>query len=408
MNLKIQIAKKRKINNGFIDFISKEILLVILLFIFLSGVFGTFGIYFALLLFPLMAFKIRFEYFIDQSFIWILIFSVSYAIFSTLNGFNENARGNLFFFAVYPPLLYIIGRYLMYKWQSQSYFLFLLLVASFAVPTIIDVFRDIIINGFISTSRNLPDEAGIIMSATARGAKVSLSLAALALILSPVINIKERKYQILFVVLGILSLITTLHLLNRTGIVIITLAVLLVILKNIRVYTIKTIIYILLLSSVVIGFFLYPLIKKSDVVESYSKREDSSESGTLSAGGRTVFWIAAIDSLVSRPINGGYASPKKRNYSHNLWLDVVAVAGTIPFLALIVATIINLRKNYYLIRSSTNISRFFVSIIIVLNVGYLLTCMVEPILEGNFIYVFSYFYFWGMTGSLYKKDANTR
>lgn len=387
---------------SFWKFLSKEIVLLILIFVVLSKLPDVQGSYYGLLLFPVMYFKPNIKFYIDQNFILILIFSVLYSVFSTVNGFNETAKGYIVFYAIYPPLFYIIGSYLMQQWSSQRYVLFLFLISSFALPTIIITFQDILISGFVSPSRRLEGINNINLSATLRGANVSLAIAVIAVIFSPVKNSKERWYQIVFVTMGLLGLITALHLVNRTAIVIIVVTIALVVIKNLSTYNFKSLFYVIIFLSIVVGAVLYPLIKNSVVIEAYMNRVDDDQSNNLNAGGRTQQWGKGIDALFDQSKGGGGYKYGVRDYAHNFWLDVNEVAGIFPFLVLLILTVINFKSNFFLIKSPYIKSKFLVSLIIVLNVGFFLTCFVEPIMEANFFYVCGYFCFWGMTNIVYQ------
>ncbi len=386
--------------NSLFKLIKKEWLLLLFLFLLLSGVRQVFG----LILIIILLIKTRFNFTTDRSFYLLVFFSFLYAVITTVHGLNENPAIQLIMYSLYPPFFYILGRYLMDKWQTHSYFLIIFVVVSLALPGIIEVFQDIISNGFISVTRNIELDEEKDYASTLRGAKVSLGVASFALILSPVVNLKEKIYKLLLSIIGIISVMTVMHQLSRTGIVITLVTLLSVALFNFHYYSKKKIIIVLLLL-LSAGYVLSPVFKEFKAVEAYLDREDQHEGfEAKTAGGRFERWTDGLNALFTKPFGGGVFRDGERFYAHNTWLDVAEMGGILPFLALMVLTVINLKKSYAIIRYSAYLPRFLVNLILVINIGFFLTCFVEPMFEGNFIYVSLYFCFWGMISVLYRDD----
>lgn len=391
---------RRNINQQFV-FLRKEFFLIVLLFIVLSGIIGVTGYYIGFLMLPIILFKYRIK--IDKELIWLLLFSFSYSLITTLQGLNVDAMGNMLFFSIYPPLFYLIGKYLISEWPYQKYFLLLYLAFSLSFLTLISVYYDIFNNGFLNLSRRITDVRFLNnITATLHGANVSLLVASVALIFAIIKKTVERNYKIIFVFFGVLSFISILHLNNRTGIVILGFSLILILIVNLKNYTIKRFLIIFMMLSIV-SYFIYPLIYNTNIIDVYSSKMLDPDKGISTIGARDVRWVSGVKSLFNQPFGGGVYEGGVRYYAHNLWLDIAEMGGIIPFIAILIFTFHNVKENLYIVRNRKLISSFYVSVILVFNAGFLLTCFVEPMMEGRFIYVCGMFYFWGITTVSYQR-----
>lgn len=383
---------------------NKMLITIIILFFSISN---TSIYYFSLILLPLLLLKNNISKYIDECFLFLCVFSLLYAITTTMHGFNSNSNGNLIFYSIYPPLFYITGRYLTNVNSTRIYALLLLTVFLIGISTIYLVINDIQSNQFINIQRSI--EIGNntkASSATLLGALVSLCVASIGLIFSHTSNNSEKVYKIIFVILGILGCMCVIHLVNRTGLVLAVISCFAVIFKNIKYFKSPKIVISIILILIVLSYLVYPILESTNAINVYQNREQDQEFGISSAGGRTERWMDGLSHIFTSPMGGGrFESGYISEYAHNLWLDVSGMAGVFPFFALIVGTVIVLKRNYYLIIKS-NLSPFFSSLILVCNIGFFLTCFVEPILEGSFTYTVCYFFFWGITSELYFKTKN--
>ena len=391
----------RYILSDFWGLLKKEPLITFLFIFLCSGIAYTLSMYATILLFPILLYKGRIGLYIDNLFIFICFYSFLYALFSSLNGFYDEAHGNIIFQSCYPPLFYLLGRWLVKKRTQYIYMVFLLMTVLVAVPVIIDVIRDINENQFINPLRQILDKNGTMnSSATLLGIKVSLSIACVGLLLSPVLDKRESAYKYVFILFSLLSLMCVIHLINRTGIILASISLFAIMLFNMRRIPVFSVICSIVL---LIGIFLF-LQSKIDfgnkVEQSYENR-DEGESTVSSAGGRTWRWKAGVEDLYLYPL--GYSNDETRTtYAHNYWLDTSATAGVLPFIFLILLTILYLKRNYFLVkRMRQGLLR---SLVIVCNVGFFLTCFVEPAMEGFMLYIFLFFFFIGITSQMYFDD----
>ena len=388
----------RYILSDFWGLLKKEPLITFLFIFLCSGIAYTLSMYATILLFPILLYKGRIGLYIDNLFIFICFYSFLYALFSSLNGFYDEAHGNIIFQSCYPPLFYLLGRWLVKKRTQYIYMVFLLMTVLVAVPVIIDVIRDINENQFINPLRQILDKNGIMnSSATLLGIKVSLSVVCLGLLFSPVLDKRESAYKYVFILFSLLALMCVIHLINRTGIILAFISLFCILLFNAKRMPILSILCSAMLL-ITVFVFLQSTINFSDKVEQSYENRDEGESSVSSAGGRTWRWKKGIEDLYLYPL--GYSNNGTRTtYAHNYWLDTSATAGIFPFVFLLILTILYLKRNYLLVKKMKQ--SLLRSLVIVCNLGFFLTCFVEPAMEGFMLYVFLFFFFIGITSQLY-------
>jgi len=379
----------RKLYLDFISLFRKEPLIVaILCWLLFSG--STLSTYATLALIPYMLLGTQTKRYIDGLFFCILIYSVTYALFTSVNGWYVGAKGNIVFQSLYPPLFYLLGRLMANKYSQYIYMIFVLLVGLMATFVSVEVINDIATNQFINPLRQM--ESG--HSATYLGIKVSLSVVCISTLFSKINNSHERVYQIVFLVCSFWGLMCVIHLVNRTGLVLAAAAIICVLLLNIKQMKAGEILVMLLFTGVIIFY----IINKADlfeVTEAYAARNDDASS-VSSMGGRHSLWISGIESLYLNPL--GTDASEKMRYAHNYWLDTARTAGLFPFIFLIILTIWHIKESVALIRKLN--AGLLKTLLIACNVGFLLTFWVEPVMEGFMTYVFVFFMFMGITVQL--------
>jgi hypothetical protein len=390
-----------KKNYSISSFLHKEWFFLLILIIFFSSLLGTFGSYLGLLLVPIIIKKTNIFNNIDSSFIWLFFFSVTYVFSLYANDLFGDAEGYILFYLIYPCVFYVIGKYLMTKWYNQKYLIFFSIILAFALPSIIIVFFDIINNGYINSERQIENDKGEFLSATLHGVKFSLGISCIGLIFSPTKNIIEKKYRFIFIFFGFICLICNIHFLNRTGLVIMGIAILIVlVLRDLYFGFKKNLIVLFLISVVLIGS--YSSLSNSKILEGFNDRQEEQKYESI-GGGRGSRWSQGIDFILQNPLGGGDYIYGYRYYAHNFWLDVGEMGGIIPLIPLVFFNLLNLRKLVIVVQRLSHKSFFLSALLVVINLGFMLTFFVEPIFEGNSQYVFAYFMFMGMSSIFYKK-----
>jgi hypothetical protein len=388
---------------SFYTFFLKEWFFLLILMIFFSNLLGTLGMYLGLLLVPLTMNRAKFPFYIDSSFIYLFLFSITYVISLYANDLFGEAKGYIIFYLIYPCVFYVIGRNLITKWYDQKYLILLLVIFSFAIPSIVIIFEDIIENGYINSSRLIETKDGEFLAATLHGVNLSLGISCIGLLFAPTKNIIEKKYRFIFILFGFICLICNIHFINRTGVVIMGLSVFTVyIFKTVYFGFKKNLIVLFLISIVLIGS--YTSLSNSKILIGFNDRQEEQKYESI-GGGRGSRWSQGVDVIFKNPLGGGDFIYGERYYAHNFWLDVGEMGGVIPLIPLILFTVLNLRKFITVIKRTFSQSFFFGSLLFLINLGFMLTFFVEPILEGNSQYVFAYFMFVGMTSMVNKKTS---
>ena len=284
-----------------------------------------------------------------------------------------------------PVCYYVFGNLVVdyYNRTRKNYLSFLLLTAFFfGAYFYLWTVRDIIeTNSLVSPQRWLIIGATQ-HTATHIGTNVSIGLVGLSAF-AVIRGNKTLKWG--FLAVGLLSLLSVIHMVNRSGIIIALLCLIVVLFfyyKDTRHF--KNFI-LSMLSIVVISIALYTIfLSNSDfqsVVEAYSEREMGAEDASiLEGGGRTVRWSDAISNIPSHPF-GWESSSGGYTYAHNMWLDVAKDAGWIPFVLLI---IISVRIISGILKLQKIECSSLICILLGINVCMFSSAFVEPVLGGMF------------------------
>lgn len=295
---------------------------------------------------------------------------------------------------------YIFGKYVVaYYGERETGILRFLLLTVFFFGSYFYYWtiKDITETGqIISLNRWLTIE-GEKAGATLIGTNVSLGLGGLAIFF--VIRTKWVRWSFLF--LWFLSLLSTIHMINRSGIIIsiVCLAIVLIFYFRKSKHLMKVIFII------AVSFAIYLLISSNSevqtVLDAYENREMGGDESTLTeGGGRTNRWMDGLMNIPTHPF-GWDKSKMGYNYVHNMWIDVAKQAGWIPFLLLCIITfkiINNIRS--LILRIHTPLSYTLLA----LNICIFLAALVEPIIGG--VFFGCYCLIWGIGESylgLYSK-----
>ena len=377
----------------FVDLFKREPLILFLLSWFLLAG-STLSTYAVLILVPYVLTHEDMSKEIDGLFLLILLYSGTAALYTYLNGYYEGVLGNLFFESLYPPLFYILGKWLIKTNEIDSiYWIFLIIIGFIAIPVFIEVINDIKTNQFINTSRLIERSDGsTASSATNLGIRVSLAVASAGVIVGKCNSSKERFFTIVFLLLSILGITCVFHLVNRTGIIVICVSIIVIFLLNIKALS-KINIVIGGFSLIILSVLYIPKMHFfSEVDNAYQQRIDNGDNSVTTAGGRTDLWMMGVENLYKKPF--GLAKSERLHYSHNYWLDTNMRGGLFAFIFLLIITIKHVLNSVYVIREFR--PSLLRTLVITCNVGFFLTGAVEPIMEGFMAYVFLLFFFMGM------------
>lgn len=329
----------------------------------------------------------------------LLLYGLSLAVIMTIKGVYDIS-------SVVDSILsqvcyYIFGKMVVdyYAQQRKNPLVFLLLMAFFFgayfyLWTIIDVIGT---NSLVSPQRWLVVE-GTQHTATHIGTNVSIGLVGLSAF-AVIRNNKIIKWC--FLTIGLLSLLSVIHMVNRSGVVIAFLSIIIVLFFYYKKTSHFKTFVISALSVLILSIALYAIALSNDtfqlVVEAYAEREtDVDESALLQGGGRTIRWADALSNIPTHPF-GWESSSKGYNYAHNMWLDVAKDAGWLPFVLLIVITfriisgVLKLQK-----KECSSLTCTLLGI----NVCMFSSAFVEPVLGGMFFSC--YCVIWGFQERYYS------
>ena len=341
----------------------------------------------------------------------LLAFSILYCLMLVLDGKLKIMSTAMIFYLLSPIMFYCFGGSVMDKLrQPNSIVVFLLLTTLlFALNLYISIFLDIQENGFINVFRQVK-VLGMIVESNKSGALAATLLglnASLGFVGLSIFAYCRKKLnlwvKVLFLILTILSLITVIHLVNRTGLVVLVLCFVAVTLYNMK-RNFWRVLGVLAIGAIVVYFaYSFGWIDE-EILQVYEAREEQGHR-ISEGGGRVARWTDAIELLFEHP--WGYSDLRgvKVHHAHNLWLDVGRVAGVLPFVALLIVTI-SYGINFLKLLSKND--GFLCSIFLAYNVVFFLSCMVEPIMEGFPLYFYLYMMLWGMQRQYLKMLANDR
>ena len=114
-------------------------------------------------------------------------------------------------------------------------------------------------------------------------------------------------------------------------------------------------------------------------------------------------WSQALQGVYKNP-SGGKQTLLSLKYAHNIWLDVGYTAGIVPFVILIIFTLITIK--YYLdIINSSYVSMYSKYLVTTMLSAFLLTFMVEPVMEANYLFFGAFCLFSGILNAITKQNG---
>lgn len=376
----------------FFSILKKNSFTFILYFLVLFfSLWANYSIYITVLFGFYVIFKVNILKYQDVTSLCLLFFSL---IYCSLYIYNVVSWTIFISYLLCPTMFYLFGKYIIDKLCNIDNIIIFWCFSILAFSAILYLSALIDINqiGFINVTRHFDiygAENNTSLSATLYGMIASLGLMGL-----PYFFVKQNsniiKYT--YLSLSLLSLITVIHLVNRTGLVVFVgcfVAMSCYIFRK----KIPTLIFTYVIIAIIIVLLIHTGIIDQSIVEAYQNR-DVDNGSVNSAGGRTDLWSLALNNLFKYPfgwLDTGGA------YSHNLWLDIARVSGIIPFTIFLVVSISIYRKLFKLLMVK---EEDIVSLFIGLHICFFLTSFVEPVIEAIPLYFYLYMMLWGMQNRL--------
>lgn len=386
-----------KNDNSEISFFKEAIILIVIALILLN-LFDS-AIYWCYLLIPVFIFILSSNSsLIDKNFTSLLVFSILYPLLLLLYQIKV-ANSILLGYFLFPPIFYLLGKYLVHGHSNKLtiYFLLFFTTILFSILPFSANMISIIENGFM-TQRNINlfwEDEGTLTHATNIGSYFAFNLALLPAVFSQSNSSKVRKYKILALILFIISLIATFNMSNRTGILImmVSLLVSIMITDNRR----KYIILIFLLIIIVTIFYINDILNIRTWFR-YTHYFDRITGTNFTEESRLVIWKRALSGFSLYPF-GNIDYKIGASYAHNLWLDTARKSGIITLIPLLYVTFLNI--HYYLkVILNKSHDEFLRLLITGFGVAFYITFFVEPILDGLYILFFLYCFYFGILAGI--------
>lgn len=320
----------------------------------------------------------------------LLFFSVFYAGIVLYKGDNP---GWSFIFSMLfaPTAFYRLGCFLMKhiqdKMQRQKMLIYI--IGFYLLPLFLLTAQDMALTGLINDSRQMLLDLGEddSMNATLYGLMASTGIGFIGTIF---IKQQNKWVKMGLILVAALSLLSVIHLVNRTGLVICVACLFVGFALSTKMNVSKML--PILLAFIVVGVFLSESgIFGSDVSEAYADRDDmADDANSANAGGRTELWLDAIGNLFISPLGW-----KLESYAHNLWLDIARVGGWLAFFPFVKATVSYMMKVKTILRKGGENGTLM--LLLSVNVAMLLNAAVEPVIDGSPLFFSLLMMIWGMT-----------
>ena len=327
----------------------------------------------------------------------LLLFSIMYSGTSFINSTVSTNFENIGYL-VCPLAFYVFGKRIVQVTESNRQLLSLLLLIVFlsSVDLYILIIRDVQEFGLINVYRSIGGEGSdnSVATATLLGLVASLGFGGLSYCLMETKPLRSWISWI-FIFCTILSLLSVIHLLNRTGIVVCASVVICVLLYKVN-GSIKQVIPALIFLLVIYLILSQLGIINNEVLDAYEAR-NLGEEGTGSANGRFDRWIDACTLMFQHPT--GWSKMQGALYCHSLWFDVARVTGILPFSLLLYMSFKGALFTKRLIAYKSNI---VVGVFLGFTVCMYLSAAMEPVLEGASSYFYLMCLFWGLQNEYYN------
>lgn len=325
----------------------------------------------------------------DKIVFLLLLFGFFYVIISPHFDF-ENAVRVLFG----PSLFYIYGRLSVARTkynQNHIQKMILMMIVCISFPVWWAVISNMLAGNIISTTsaegaRWLTTWGQSKMAAaTTYGLIASFGLCGFGYFIAS----KDKFSRIdpwLFLISASCSFLISTYLINRSGIVVLGIATIVALIYGLQNNKNRTT-FTFIIAAVVLLVFLSQWSGFSIVEDAYSERE------SIASGGDRIWrWVDAFGRLFTNPF--GWSTEKSLYiYVHNMWLDVARVAGILPFIALVIATIFSIKTNLSLFKNKGNDLNL---LLITLYSAVFSAYMIEPVLEANTFYLMIFTWIWGV------------
>lgn len=328
----------------------------------------------------------------------IFLFTISYFIIR----YNYQTAGmnSILVFLIGPIACFAIGYFIINKNNKVFEKTMLAAILGLFIHGFLNMIKYFQVYGFnsIEGTRAIPDIwTGISIAATLQGTYFSIIS---SLLFYSIFLKRQRAFIIsnILIVCIIFSLISSFILGNRTMIFILIISfivnfLIFIFLNKMKIKELAKVGSLVAILFLIV-FFVYINnvfgLKEFLLNSTWYQRTESS---SIVEDSRFVFFQIAISQMFDFPF-GGYKMSFM--YAHNLWLDVLHATGLIPFFFLLLYTLVSIQNLLGFIKIS-HISIDKKLFVVSIYLGFFLTFMVEPILEGVPFLFLIFILFNGMT-----------
>lgn len=333
----------------------------------------------------------------DRNCLWFLLFSFSYTSLLYYNGLSPSNFESLTYLLC-PCVFYLFGKNISSLFNERTITVFWL--NSIFCATIVLVFSNImdaLVTGIVNTTRVVLIDEDLTRGATIQGIVAAIGLSGVSYLFS--YKFEHKFITCLYFFVFSSSLFCVIHLVNRTGLYVSILTMIVVYLYMSRKGLTSIIFPILFLWIIFYVLVEYNFIDQ-DIISAYDSRESDVDYSSSTAGKRTIIWDKNISRIWEYPF-GWRSEILSSGYAHNLWIDVARETGLIPFGLLVFITVYFIRRTKALIEYP--VEKFNGFLIGTISC-FLIQSFVEPIIEAqaNFFYLLCLL--WGIQEMLLLKN----
>lgn len=313
---------------------------------------------------------------LDRKSLAIVAYCVLYLIFSSINGVPYQLHA-LALYGICPIVFYQYGKDIAKRWDSENKHMifWIIIVFCYCVDIFLICGHNILSTGeLINLRREFSFDKTDAESVSATLIGLSMDIGMIGLPMSLIV--KDKKVKLAFFILFLGSLIVTLHLLNRTGLVVMVLCAVSLVLFRSRKDRKLLLISIAAILCLALALWYFDVLNK-DLIEYYTAR--NKDLSTM--GDRTGRWASAVSNLLVHPFGWiNYENHIRTFYVHNMWLDVARVSGILPFILLVYLGCSSFISSFGYVRKTESQLSY---LILALNICFFASCFVEPILGGT-------------------------
>jgi len=320
-----------------------------------------------------------------------MVFSIIYALVQYYYKFSTN--GTILLYLIYPFTLYVMGYIVTNGKYKKMYQYLILVIVSFTLFGYLSLLNTVLTYGDMTSAIKTFGGQRLVMNfwddsfITATGINTLLSF---GLAMLPLVFLKDNKdkHNNTIRIMALLSFVAAtycvLQLGNRSGFAIIVLSFLVTTLF-VRKASLKKVAgifstaFFLLIFKYLFDQNMFGLRFAWENTLLYARLQSTD----IGSDSRVLAWKLTFNGLFENPM-GGKETLIPLNYAHNLWLDVAFEGGFFPFAVLVLFTLISIGSIITFRRYNHPV--VLKGIVIALFTAFIITFMVEPVIQGWFTY----------------------